>query len=66
MQDKSQTLQLEPRHFGALDGMGLIFIYFNQPEKAIEIYDKMLEIFPYSINTKMKKEKILSSTTKST
>ena len=66
MQDISQTLQLEPRHFGALDGMGLIFIHLNQPEKAIEIYDKMLEIFPYSINTKMKKEKILSSTTKST
>ena len=66
MQDISQTLQLEPRHFGALDGMGLIFIHLNQPEKAIEIYDKMLEIFPYSIDTKMKKEKILSSTTKST
>ena len=25
--------------------MGLIFIHLNQPEKAIDIYDKMLEIF---------------------
>ena len=66
MQDISQTLQLEPRHFGALDGMGLIFIHLNQPEKAIDIYNKMLEIFPNSISTKMKKDRILSLTTQST
>jgi len=66
MQDISQTLQLEPRHFGALDGMGLIFIHLNEHEKAIEIYDKMLEIFPNSIVTKLKKEKMLSLSTKST
>jgi len=66
MQDISQTLQLEPRHFGALDGMGLIFMHLNKPEKVIDIYDKMLEIFPNSIDTKMKKQKILSLTTKST
>ena len=66
MQDISKTLQLEPRHFGALDGMGLIFIHLNKPEKAIDIYDKMLEIFPNSISTKVKKERILSLTTKST
>lgn len=66
MQDIRKTLQLEPRHFGAMDGMGLIFIHLNQPEKAIKIYDQMLEIFPNSVDTKIKKEKILSSTTKST
>ena len=66
MQDISKTLQLEPRHFGALDGMGLIFIHLNQPEKAIDIYDKMLEIFPNSNSTKMKKDRILSLTTQST
>ena len=66
MEDISQTLQLEPRHFGALDGMGLIFIHLNEHEKAIEIYDKMLEIFPNSIGTKLKKEKLLSLSTKST
>ena len=66
MQDISQTLQLEPRHFGALDGMSLIFIHLNEHEKAIEIYDKMLEIFPNSIVTKLKKEKMLSLSTKST
>ena len=66
MQDISKTLQLEPRHFGALDGMSLIFIHTNQFEKAIEVYDKMLEIFPNSISTKLKKENMLSLSTKST
>ena len=66
MQDISKTLQLEPRHFGALDGMSLIFIHTNQFEKAIEVYDKMLEIFPNSIGTKLKKENMLSLSTKST
>ena len=66
MQDISKTLQLEPRHFGALDGMSLIFMHTNQPEKAIDVYDKMLEIFPNSTGTKIKKEKMLSLSTKST
>ncbi|MBD1147482.1 tetratricopeptide repeat protein [Pelagibacterales bacterium SAG-MED31] len=66
MQDISKTLQLEPRHFGALDGMGLIYIHLNQPDKAIDIYNKMLEIFPNSISTKMKIERILSRKTQST
>ena len=66
MKDIIKTLELEPRHFGALDGMSLIFIHTNQFEKAIEVYDKMLEIFPNSIGTKLKKENMLSLSTKST
>ena len=65
-EDVERTLKLEPRHFGALDGMGLIFIHLNQPEKAIDIYNEMLEIFPNSNSTKMKKDRILSLTTQST
>ena len=66
MQDISKTLQLEPRHFGALDGMSLIFIHTNQPEKAIDVYDKMLEIFPFSIKTIEKKQRIQSYISQST
>ena len=46
MFDINQTLHLEPRHFGALDGMGLIFIHLQQYSEAIKIYDQMLKIFP--------------------
>jgi tetratricopeptide (TPR) repeat protein len=46
MLDINQTLQLEPRHFGALDGMGLIFMHLKQYSEAIKIYDQMLKIFP--------------------
>ena len=46
MLDINQTLKLEPRHFGALDGMGLIFIHLQKYNEAIKIYDQMLKIFP--------------------
>ena len=46
MLDINQTLNLEPRHFGALDGMGLIFIHLQQYSEAIKIYDQMLKFFP--------------------
>ena len=56
MYDINETLKLEPRHFGAMDGMGLIFIHLKQYEKAIKIYEQMLEIFPNNQNTKDKKK----------
>ncbi len=56
MIDINKTLLLEPRHFGAMDGMGLIFIQLQQYDKAIKIYDQMLEIFPHSVDTLAKKK----------
>ena len=55
MSDINQTLKLEPRHFGAMDGMGLIFMHLQQYSEAIKIYDQMLKIFPNDQNTKDKK-----------
>ena len=66
MQDIIKTLELEPRHFGALDGMGLIFIHQGQFQEAIDVYDKMLEIFPFSVKTMDKKERIQSFISQST
>ena len=56
MMDIHETLKLEPRHFGAMDGMGLIFINLEQFDRAIGIYDQMLEIFPNNSSTIQKKE----------
>ena len=66
MQDIIKTLELEPRHFGALDGMGLIFIHQGQFQQALDVYDKMLEIFPFSVKTMDKKERIKSFISQST
>ena len=41
MNDIKKTLILEPRHFGALDGMALIFLHSKQYNEAIKIYDQM-------------------------
>ena len=56
--DIKETLKLEPRHFGAMDGLGLIFIHLQEYEKAIDVYDQMLKIFPHN-STTLKKRKNL-------
>ena len=66
LMDIEKVLDLEPRHFGALDGMGLIFIHQGQYQQAIDVYDKMLEIFPFSLKTMEKKENIKSFISQST
>ena len=65
MIDIIETLELEPRHFGAMDGMALIFIQTQQFNKAIGIYDQMLKIFPKSISIIEKKERLLGYISKS-
>ena len=57
--DIKETLILEPRHFGALDGLGLIFIHLKEYEKAIDIYDKMLKIFPHNFSTLRKRDRLI-------
>ena len=65
MMDIHKTLKLEPRHFGAMDGMGLIFIHLEQFDKAIDIYDQMLKIFPNNSSTKQKKEMLINRSSES-
>ena len=65
MMDIHETLKLEPRHFGAMDGMGLIFIHLEQYDQAIDIYDQMLKIFPNNSSTKQKKEMLINRSSES-
>ena len=65
MLDINQTLKLEPRHFGALDGMGLIFMHLKQYSEAIKIYDLMLKIFPHNKNIIDKKQLMIEYLSKS-
>ena len=44
--DIERTLQLEPRHFGALSGLGIILEKTGQDRKALEIWNKVLSIYP--------------------
>ena len=46
--DIETTLQLEPRHFGAMSGLGMILEQTGRPKQALSIYQKVLEVHPKS------------------
>ena len=66
-QDVVRTLKLEPRHFGALSGQGLIRISLKDWSGAIEVLEAGLEINPYMlgaiINLKFARKKFKESLT---
>lgn len=48
LDDLRQTLVLNPRHFGAMRGLGVIFEDFGKPEQALEAYRAVLALNPAS------------------
>lgn len=48
MADIERTLALEPRHFGAISGMGLIFLRRGDLVGALGAFERVLEIHPRS------------------
>lgn len=46
MADIDKTLQLEPRHFGALSGMAQIMKNTDHKELALSAYQRVLDIYP--------------------
>ncbi len=47
VRDIERTLALEPRHFGAISGLGFIYLSLGNDRAALEAFESALEINPY-------------------
>jgi tetratricopeptide (TPR) repeat protein len=47
MADISEVLKREPRHFGALSGLGLILQEIGDDKQALEVYRRALAVHPH-------------------
>ena len=61
MQDIAHVLKLEPRHFGALSGMGFILQRGGFDKRALEAFRKALEISPQQVEIRRLVDKLTLS-----
>lgn len=50
--DIKKTLELEPRHFGALSGLGMVYLQRNELTKAKKAFEDLVAVHPNSPNAK--------------
>jgi len=50
--DIDRTLELEPHHFGALAGLGLVNIGLDRDEAALDAFERVLKVDPQSESAK--------------
>ncbi len=50
MDDIRQVLIREPRHFGAMSGLGMILQEFGDEKHALDVFRRALEINPHLPN----------------
>ena len=58
VEDIQHVLALEPRHFGALSGLGLIYAAINRPEAAMRSFEAALAINPFLTGAKAQVERL--------
>ena len=46
--DIDRTLELEPHHFGALAGLGLVNLELDRDEAALDAFERVLKVTPQS------------------
>ena len=56
VEDIRRTLALEPRHFGAISGMGLIFLERGDEGAALRAFESVLEINPHARGAQLRVE----------
>jgi len=56
--DVEKTLDLEPRHFGALAGLGMIYEAMEEEDKALEAFRRALEVSPFIEHAKNEVERL--------
>ena len=58
MIDIERTLALEPRHFGAISGMGLIFMVRGDEANALRAFEEVLKVHPHARGAKARVEEL--------
>jgi tetratricopeptide (TPR) repeat protein len=58
MADVERVLRLEPKHFGALDGMGSILQRTGFEKRALEVFRRSLAIYPHQPDVEKLVEKL--------
>jgi len=53
LKDIDRTLELEPRHLGALSGLGLVNMQLDRDEAAADAFQRVLDIDPQSASARM-------------
>ena len=56
--DIERTLELEPRHFGALSGLGLIYDAIDEPAAALRSFEAAVAINPHLDGTRERIEEL--------
>ena len=56
--DIEKVLELEPRHFGALSGLGLVNLALEREAAALDAFQRVLSLYPANVSARQNLEAI--------